>query len=91
MSVTRKTEIGPIDGTLLKRMFWSIISDYDLKTGICELVDNAIDLWTASGKKKLRLDLTECRPRPSPCQRAREGLVQACRALAEQRGPRAER
>lgn len=26
-------------------MFWSIIADYDLRTGICELVDNAIDLW----------------------------------------------
>lgn len=52
MSVTRKTEISPIDGTPVKRMFWSIISDYDLRTGICELVDNAIDLWSASGRKK---------------------------------------
>lgn len=51
MSVTRKTEIGPVDGTPLKRLFWSIISDYDLKTGLCELVDNAIDLWTTSGRK----------------------------------------
>ena len=31
--VIRKTEIHPIDGTPEKRMFWSIISDYDLKTG----------------------------------------------------------
>lgn len=46
--VTRKTEIAPIDGTPDKRMFWSIISDYDLKTGICELVDNALDLWMSS-------------------------------------------
>lgn len=43
--VTRKTEIESIDGTPKKRMFWSIISDYDLKTGVCELIDNAIDLW----------------------------------------------
>src|SRR6266568_1042695 len=43
-TVTRKTEIGPIDGTPLKRMFWSIISDYDLKTALCELVDNALDI-----------------------------------------------
>ena len=46
MAVARKTEIGPIDGTPDKRMFWSSITDYDLKTGVCELVDNAIDLWT---------------------------------------------
>jgi hypothetical protein len=32
-SVTKKTEVGPLDGTPEKRMFWSIISDYDLKTG----------------------------------------------------------
>lgn len=43
--VTRKTEIEPINGTPEKRMFWSIISDYDLRTGVCELVDNALDLW----------------------------------------------
>ena len=43
--VDRKTEIKPIDGTPVKRMFLSIINDYDLKTGLCELVDNALDLW----------------------------------------------
>ncbi len=48
-----KTEIGPIDGTPEKRMFWSIISDYDLKTGLCELIDNALDVWLRSGQKKL--------------------------------------
>lgn len=51
-SVGRKTEIGPVDGTPEKRMFWSIISDYGLRTGICELVDNALDLWMQRGKKK---------------------------------------
>ena len=45
MSVIRKSEIEPVDGTPLKRMFWSIISDYNLKTGLCELVDNALDTW----------------------------------------------
>src|SRR5258708_11264096 len=43
--VNQKTEVGSIDGTHEKRMFWSIMSDYDLTTGICELVDNAIDTW----------------------------------------------
>ena len=52
MPVTRKTEIAPVDGTPVKRMFWSIISDYDLKTGLCELIDNAIDLWTTSGVQR---------------------------------------
>ena len=50
--VTTKTEIQPIDGTPVKRMFWSIISDYDLKTGLCELIDNALDLWILAGQKK---------------------------------------
>ncbi len=43
--VTFKTEVGLLDGTPEKRMFWSIIADYDLRTGMCELVDNAIDIW----------------------------------------------
>ncbi|MCX8568801.1 ATP-binding protein [Aminobacter sp. MET-1] len=59
--VSVKREVSPIDGTPLKRVFMSIISDYDLKTGLCELVDNAVDLWTANGKPKgitvrIRLD-----------------------------------
>jgi len=47
--VERKTELGPLDGTPKKRMFWSIISDYDLRTGLCELIDNSIDQWSARG------------------------------------------
>jgi hypothetical protein len=50
--VTRKTEIGPINGTPVKRMFWSIISDYDLRTGLCELVDNALDMWMLDKQNK---------------------------------------
>jgi len=58
-TITKKTEVGPLDGTPDKRMFWSIISDYDLKTGLCELVDNAIDCWIIGGKKKsLTIDIT---------------------------------
>ena len=59
MTAPQKTQIGMIDGTPVKRMFWSIISDYDLKTGLCELVDNAIDLWTLNQRKKpLKVVLT---------------------------------
>ncbi len=57
--VTRKTEVGPIDGTPVKRMFWSIISDYDLKTGLCELVDNALDIWKSNKQKgALKIEVT---------------------------------
>ncbi len=49
--VSIKRELGPIDGTPEKRMFWSIISDYDLKTGLCELIDNALDIWLRGDKR----------------------------------------
>jgi hypothetical protein len=51
VGVIRKTEIDPVDGTPLKRMFWSIISDYNLKTALCELVDNALDIWLRLGRQ----------------------------------------
>lgn len=44
-------EHSVLEATPEKRLFWSIISDYGLKTGVCELVDNAIDLWKRSGSK----------------------------------------
>ena len=57
-AVTRKTEIEPLDGTPEKRMFWSIIADYDLQTGLTELVDNAIDIWMGTKNRgPLRIDL----------------------------------
>ena len=66
MPISRKTEIAPVDGTPVKRMFWSIISDYDFKTGICELVDNAIDLWMlAARSNSLTIDLLLEAERPS--------------------------
>jgi hypothetical protein len=56
--VTHKTELDVIDGTPEKRFFLSLISDYDLKTGLCELVDNAIDFWTNAGAtSKLVVDV----------------------------------
>lgn len=39
-----------VDATPQKRLFLSIIADYDLKTSICELVDNAIDHWIDGGR-----------------------------------------
>jgi hypothetical protein len=52
-SVTIKTESSVIDGTPEKRVFWSIVSDYGLRSGLCELIDNALDLWILNGKKGL--------------------------------------
>jgi len=33
-----------------KRMYRSIIADYNPKLAICELVDNSVDLWIREGK-----------------------------------------
>jgi hypothetical protein len=49
--VSIKTEADLIDGTPDKRVYWSLISDYGLRTGLCELVDNAIDLWMLNERK----------------------------------------
>lgn len=58
MAGAHKSEVGQIDGTPVKRMFWSIISDYGLQTGICELVDNALDLWRTNRERTaLRVEI----------------------------------
>lgn len=51
VSVFKKELLDTVDGTPSKRLFLSIISDYDLKTGLCELIDNALDQWMNDGKK----------------------------------------
>jgi hypothetical protein len=58
MAVTRKRERRSINGTPEKRLFLSIISDYNLQTGLCELIDNALDLWIDNDRKKtLTIDI----------------------------------
>lgn len=58
-SVTIKTEASVINGMPEKRLFWSIISDYDLRTGLCELVDNALDLWILNNRsRELTIEVT---------------------------------
>jgi hypothetical protein len=58
VGVTHKTELDVIDGTPEKRFFLSLISDYDLKAGLCELIDNAIDFWRGGhGQAKLVIDV----------------------------------
>jgi hypothetical protein len=53
-----KNLIKTIDVKPSKRIYRSIIADYDLNKSVCELIDNAIDLWVKSGKKeKIKIDI----------------------------------
>ena len=55
-----KTEIDTVDAVPSKRLFLSIIADYDLNRSICELIDNAIDIWIKNGKAssiEIKVDL----------------------------------
>jgi hypothetical protein len=59
-----KELIDTIDATPSKRLYLSIIADYDISKGICELIDNALDIWIKNERRtKLRievnLDLTQ--------------------------------
>lgn len=46
-----KKQVGKLDAIPSKRLFLSIIADYDLNRSICELVDNGLDVWTRSRRK----------------------------------------
>ena len=46
-----------LDATPEKRIFLSIISEYDLKRSLCELVDNAIDLWSKQKRSDLEIEI----------------------------------
>jgi hypothetical protein len=46
-----KRQVGKLDAVPSKRLFLSIIADYDLNKSICELVDNGFDVWTRAGQK----------------------------------------
>jgi anti-sigma regulatory factor (Ser/Thr protein kinase) len=47
-----KKQIDTLDATPSKRLFQSIIADYDLNKAISELVDNALDIWTKGNRQK---------------------------------------
>lgn len=47
-----KKEVEQLDATPSKRLFLSIIADYDLNRSICELVDNGLDVWVRGGKAR---------------------------------------
>jgi len=53
-----KRSAGIIDAKPSKRIYQSIIADYDVNRSICELIDNALDAWTRNGRKKaLNIDI----------------------------------
>ena len=61
-----KQFLGNLDATPTKRLYQSIIADYDLGKAICELVDNAIDIWTTGNREanltvNIELDVTQQR------------------------------
>jgi hypothetical protein len=47
-----------IDVTPEKRVYLSVISEYDMKRSVCELIDNAIDLWKKNNRSNLEIKLT---------------------------------
>ena len=48
-----------LDATPSKEIYRSIIADYSFNTGICELIDNAIDVWSrAKDGRTLAVDIT---------------------------------
>lgn len=54
-----KKEIDTLNATPSKRIFHSIIADYDLNRSVCELVDNGLDVWIRDKKKAaITIDIT---------------------------------
>jgi hypothetical protein len=47
-----KEKIDTLDAIPSKRLFLSIIADYNLERSICELVDNGLDVWVRAGRKR---------------------------------------
>ena len=59
-----KKPIAEIEPIPSKRIFYSIIADYNLNRAVCELIDNAIDQWTKKNRGSrlnvnLRFDLSQ--------------------------------
>jgi len=47
-----KIDAGNVNAVPSKRLFLSIIADYDLNRSICELIDNGLDVWTRTGRQQ---------------------------------------
>lgn len=54
-----KQQVNILDATPSKRLYMSIIADYDVHKSICELIDNALDIWVTNGcQSTLQVDIT---------------------------------
>lgn len=49
--------VGNLEAIPSKRLYASIIADYDLNRSVCELVDNVLDLWSLRHLRGVRLDI----------------------------------
>jgi len=47
-----KEHVDTLDATPSKRIYHSIIADYDINKSICELVDNALDIWVKNSRSQ---------------------------------------
>jgi hypothetical protein len=45
-----KKYVGTVSAVPSKRVYQSIIADYDLNKSICELIDNGLDVWARGGR-----------------------------------------
>jgi hypothetical protein len=45
-----KEPVDILDATPSKRLYLSIIADYDVNKAMCELIDNALDIWVKNGR-----------------------------------------
>jgi hypothetical protein len=54
-----KKLVDTLDATPNKRLYSSIIVDYNLNTSVCELVDNVLDIWVIDKReKKVTIDIS---------------------------------
>jgi hypothetical protein len=61
-----KDQVDTLDATPSKRLYLSLIADYDIDKAICELIDNALDIWVRNGRAstlsvRITLDKTQQR------------------------------
>lgn len=47
-----KQAVEPVSALPTKRLYFSIIVDYDLNKALCELIDNVLDIWIGLGRKR---------------------------------------
>ncbi len=63
-----KKQVDTLNAIPSKRLFHSIIADYDLNKSICELIDNGLDVWVRGGRaSKITIVITLDRDQMTIC------------------------